>query len=89
MISSVVYTVFFWLNVVTFWLYGDDKRRAVYGKRRISEKVLLTLAAAGGAYGAAAGMWLFRHKTRHRSFLMIVPACLLLWLAAAVVGIML
>lgn len=70
------------LNVVTFFVYGDDKRRAKRpGARRIPEKTLLLLAAFGGSLGALAGMRSFHHKTRHWYFRYGVPAMLLLQLA--------
>ena len=52
------------LSIITFLLYYIDKRRAVRGKWRISEKVLLFLAFIGGAYGGYPAMLIFRHKTK-------------------------
>lgn len=70
------------INVVTFFVYGDDKRRAKKaGARRIPEKTLLVMAALGGSPGALAGMRVFHHKTRHWYFKYGVPAMLLLQLA--------
>ena len=70
------------INVVTFFVYGDDKRRAKRpGARRIPEKTLLLMAALGGSLGALAGMRVFHHKTRHWYFRYGVPAMLLLQLA--------
>lgn len=76
----ILYTCLFIINVITFWLYAYDKHCAFYGKWRIPEAILIGLAVIGGAYGAACGMWLFRHKTRHTSFCVIIPICLVLWL---------
>lgn len=57
-------------NLVTFAVYGWDKRRAgVEGARRVPEANLLALALLGGSPGAAAAMYAFRHKTRKASFL--------------------
>ena len=70
------------INVATFFVYGDDKRRAKHpGARRIPEKTLLLMAALGGSLGALAGMRSFHHKTRHWYFRYGVPAMLLLQLA--------
>ena len=41
--------------------------------RRISEKALILVAAIGGAFGAYAGMELFRHKTKHTKFVVGMP----------------
>ena len=57
------------LNVVSFALFGIDKRRARRGARRIPEATLLLSALVSGAVGAWLGMRVFPHKTRKRSFL--------------------
>lgn len=73
------------VNVLTFFAYGDDKRRAkIQGARRTPEKTLLGLAVIGGSLGALLGMQVFRHKTRHWYFKYGVPAILLAQLALAV-----
>ncbi len=56
------------LGAVTFALWGIDKFRAQTQRWRISERTLLGLALAGGAFGALAGMLLFHHKTRKAYF---------------------
>ena len=75
-----IYTYLFVINVLAFGLYSIDKRRAYYNRWRIPEWVLLVSAIVGGAYGAGMAMLLFRHKTRHRSFQIIVPVCFVIWL---------
>lgn len=67
------------INVAAFVMYGMDKKRAVHGQWRIPEKSLLLAAAVGGALGALLGMQIFRHKTRHLKFTVLVPLCLVLW----------
>ena len=57
------------LNVVSFALFGIDKRRARRGARRIPEATLLASALVSGTVGAWLGMRVFHHKTRKRSFL--------------------
>lgn len=61
------------INIIAFILMGSDKSRARRGKWRISEKTLLVFAAIGGSIGAAAGMYLFRHKTKHPQFFVGIP----------------
>jgi len=56
------------INAASFLAFGLDKQRAIRGARRISERRLLGLAAAGGGLGAAAGQRLFQHKTRKVPF---------------------
>ena len=56
------------LSFITFIVYAVDKRRAVEGKWRISEKVLLSLSFFGGAVGGYLAMKTLRHKTKHWYF---------------------
>ena len=39
---------------------------------------LIWLAIAGGSIGALLGMYLFRHKTKHKKFSLGIPAILLI-----------
>lgn len=73
------------INVITFLVYGEDKRRARRNKWRIPEKTLILLALLGGAPGALAGMQVFRHKTRKNLFRIGVPCILLLQIAGVVI----
>ena len=43
---------------------------------RIPEKTLFLSAILGGSIGAIAGMQLFRHKTKHRTFVIGMPVIL-------------
>ena len=70
------------VNLVAFFLMYSDKRRAVCRQWRIPEKTFFALSFFGGAAGALAGMFLFRHKTRHLSFRILLPLCLILNIAA-------
>ncbi len=65
---KIVILYFIIINYIAFSLYHLDKERAIKGKRRISEKNLLTVAAFGGTFGAWIGMRRYRHKTRKTSF---------------------
>ena len=44
------------MNLVTFWVYGADKRRARRGRWRVPERTLFLLPLLGGSIGALAGM---------------------------------
>ena len=74
------------VNLLAFTVYGADKRRAKKDKRRVPEKTLFLLAIIGGSVGAWAGMYTFRHKTKHLKFVLGIPAiliaqiCVLAWL---------
>ena len=72
------------INLVTFAVYGADKRRARRGAWRVPEKTLFLLPLLGGSVGALLGMRVFRHKTKHWYFVWGVPAILLAQVALAV-----
>ena len=72
------------MSVVTFFLYGADKRKAQKGKWRISESTLLLFSFLGGSLGAFLGMRAFRHKTQHWKFKILVPLFLVLHIALLV-----
>ena len=61
------------LSLITFALMGADKLRAIRKKRRISEKTLFISAILGGGAGGVLGMLIFRHKTKHLSFVIGMP----------------
>ena len=60
-------------NFAVFVMYGSDKIRAKHNVRRISEKTLLLSAFFLGGIGAFFGMQIFRHKTKHLHFVILVP----------------
>ena len=72
------------INMITFVLYGIDKRKAVKNQWRIRESTLLLLAAAGGVFGAWLGMNVFHHKTKHRKFTILVPVFAVAWIVLLV-----
>ena len=65
------------INILTFAVYGIDKRKARQGSWRISEATLLMLAVIGGTIGALLGMQVWRHKTMHLKFKYGLPLILL------------
>lgn len=92
MTTGLLIWVLTW-TIIAFALMGVDKWKAVSGGWRVPEKTLFLSALVGGSLGAILGMRLFRHKTRHRSFTIGLPAILALqvllalavsfWIAAA------
>ena len=65
------------VNAVAFLLMLVDKQKARKKLWRIPESTLLLSAAIGGSIGALAGMYTFRHKTKHVKFTLGVPAILI------------
>ena len=76
------------INLIAFTLYGIDKKRAIRKEYRISERVLLWMARLGGGIGCWLGIKVFRHKTKHAKFRIVVPLWLLIWMAAVVFAVM-
>ncbi len=58
------------IGIVAMWM---DKRSAQAGTRRTPEKTLFLIACVGGSVGIWIGMYLFRHKTKHRQFTIGIP----------------
>lgn len=75
MTEYVIY-YFVIVNIVSFFAMGADKLKAKKHSRRTPEATLFTLAVIGGSVGAIAGMYIFRHKTKHTSFVAGMPAIL-------------
>ena len=74
------------MNAAGFLSMFLDKRRARRGKYRISERFLFLIAALGGSAGSLAGMYLFRHKTRHKRFVIAMPVILFLQIVILMVA---
>lgn len=68
------------INALSFLLMLIDKQKARQQGWRIPEATLMRFAIAGGSLGALLGMYLFRHKTRHKKFAMGLPAILIIHL---------
>lgn len=66
------------INSIAFIFMYNDKSRAKKNQRRIPEKTLFKTAWLGGAIGAILGMQTFRHKTKHPSFTIGMPAIFIL-----------
>lgn len=66
------------MSIICFLLFGYDKMQARVDGRRIPEKVLLGLGILGGAVGGLLGMQVFRHKTRHAYFWVVLGAAAVL-----------
>ena len=71
------------INLLGLILYGIDKAKSKRkGTNRIPERTLLWVARLGGGLGCWLGMMLFRHKTQHQRFMILVPLWIALWAIA-------
>ncbi len=77
------------MGLITLIMFGLDKLLSKagidlgavrYTPKRISERTLLTLCFFGGSLGGMLGMLIFRHKTLHLKFRILVPLFLLIWI---------
>lgn len=56
------------MNLIGLIVMRIDKNRAKKHQYRISERTLWLVAIFGGAVGTTAGMFIYRHKTKHTLF---------------------
>lgn len=85
--ETIGFALIAWLivmSMVTFAAYGWDKRLARRHGRRVPERTLHALALFGGWPGGGAGRAVFRHKTLHPSFTVVLALSTLLWAGIAV-----
>ncbi|MBP5494877.1 MAG: DUF1294 domain-containing protein [Lachnospiraceae bacterium] len=73
------------VNLFGLIIMGVDKSRAKRRKWRIPEATLFLVAVIGGSIGSIAGMYLFRHKTKHWYFVVGMPVILVLQLIAVAI----
>lgn len=62
----------------------SDKKKAIKGKRRISEKTLFILSFFGGATAMYLTMLKVRHKTKHKRFMIGLPVIILFHFAVCI-----
>lgn len=72
------------INVAAFLFMMFDKIRAKKETWRIRERTLFLLAILGGSIGSLAGMYLFRHKTKHWYFVVGMPLILIAQIALVI-----
>jgi uncharacterized membrane protein YsdA (DUF1294 family) len=73
------------VNIYGFAIMGIDKKRAIRGAWRISERSLFLTAIIGGSVGTILGMHHFRHKTKHWYFKYGMPAILMIQIILLIV----
>ena len=69
------------INVITFFIFGIDKWKAVHNRWRIREAVLFGLSIIGGSVGGLLAMNTFHHKTQKPAFKYGMPVILILQIA--------
>ena len=82
--SFYVIAYFTLINIIAFAVTGADKNLARRGKRRVPEGTLFLMAIIGGAAGEFCAMLIFRHKTKHLSFVVGIPLVFIIQVALAI-----
>jgi uncharacterized membrane protein YsdA (DUF1294 family) len=76
------------MSLVCFIAYGLDKRRAVKGCRRVSERTLHLMAFLGGWPGALIAQRQFRHKTQKVPFRIVFWVVVVLHIGIVVIVVL-
>lgn len=64
------------INLYGIYLMYIDKRKSKRGLWRVPESTLFLISSLLGSIGIWSGMYLFRHKTKHKKFTIGIPAIL-------------
>jgi len=80
--AAIIYLIL--MNLIGLFLMGLDKSKAKRHAWRIPERTLFLASLLGGSIGTWAGMYLFRHKTKHWYFVVGMPAILAVQIIAAI-----
>ncbi len=79
-----IYLYLLAINVIGFLSMGIDKFKAKNKLWRNKEKTLFVIAMIGGSIGSIIGMYTFRHKTKHNTFVYGMPIILGIQIGIAV-----
>ena len=73
--GQILVGMFSTINIVAFFVMGNDKRKATHGRNaeRAPEGFMFFLATIFGSLGVYLGMLAFRHKTRRWYFQIGIP----------------
>ena len=77
----IIQAVFIYISVISLisiFVTKYDKSAAKKHKQRISENTLILLSLLGGSVAMLATMKLIRHKTKHKKFMLGIPAIIIL-----------
>ncbi len=66
------------INILGFFAMGIDKHKAKMGNWRIPENTLFSFCILGGGIGTIAGIYVFHHKTKKKTFTIGMPLIVVL-----------
>ena len=85
-LMKVLYIYLIVINAAAFLLMLIDKVKAKKNLWRIPEATLFLVAAIGGSIGSLLGMYTFRHKTKHKRFMIGIPLIIVLQIVLIVLA---
>ena len=71
------------LSIITCFAYSLDKRKAIKGRWRTKEKILLLMSFLFGSLGGIIAMYTKRHKNKHWYFVFVNFSSLVIHLVIA------
>jgi uncharacterized membrane protein YsdA (DUF1294 family) len=69
----LIFSLLILINLTGLIMVAVDKYKAIHRRWRIPERVFFIFALIGGGPGVYGGCLLFRHKTKHKSFMWGIP----------------
>ena len=83
----IVFLYLLIMNIVGLAVMGIDKSKAKRNAWRIPERDLFLVSILGGSLGTWAGMYLFRHKTKHWYFVIGMPLIFFIHIAIVILWV--
>ena len=77
----IIHIVLIYISVISLlsiFITIYDKSAAKKHRQRISERTLILLSLSGGSVAMLITMKLIRHKTKHKKFMLGIPAIIIL-----------
>lgn len=75
--QKIIIIILLILNIFGFILVSLDKYKAKNKLWRIPERSFFILSILGGSIGVYIGLFVFKHKTRHWYFMVLIPLIIL------------
>lgn len=66
------------INLISFLVYGVDKKKAKNKEWRIPESTLILLSIIGGSLGGLMAMVIFKHKLSKKIFYIGIPIIIII-----------
>lgn len=85
MIFTILLLYFIIINIIAVVVTIYDKIAAIYHKWRVRESTLFLLSTLGGSVGMYITMQIIRHKTKHLSFMIGIPAIMAVQLILTII----